>query len=75
MENKIYITLEGGRVAYVGLTKDLYQKNIDVVVIDFDCDGVPDEDLGISHGERALLDDLCPCQVKDGDIDLVWPNH
>uniref|UniRef100_A0A6M3M5H1 Uncharacterized protein n=1 Tax=viral metagenome TaxID=1070528 RepID=A0A6M3M5H1_9ZZZZ len=68
MEKTVFITVSGGMVQNVDVTKDL--DDIDVVLIDYDVDGAPDEEVTGIDGNRAAVGKFRADTIGDGDHQL-----
>lgn len=50
---KIYITMDGGLIQCISVTRAL--KDVDFIIIDFDTEGTDEEDITICNGEEAYV--------------------
>jgi len=53
MQNQIFITVDGGLIQHINVTKDL--KNVKITVIDYDIEGTPDEELTDIDDSQACI--------------------
>lgn len=53
MQNQIFITMEGGLIQHINVTRDLEKARI--TVIDYDIEGTPDEELTKIDDLQAII--------------------
>ena len=69
MHNTIFITIEGGVIQHIQATEDLVDQ-INLVVLDFDTDGVEDYKLNSVNDKKAVVYKHPVEPINDGDIDF-----
>jgi hypothetical protein len=52
-KKKVYITMDGGLIHCITVTKDL--KDVDFIIIDFDVEGRDDDEVSLCNGEEAYV--------------------
>ena len=68
MQKEMYITLEGGIIQNIDVSKDL--ESIKVVVIDFDIDGMPNHKLiRLPSHESVFVCEYAINVIDDGDVE------
>lgn len=52
-KRKVYLTLDGGLIHCITVTKDL--EDVDFIIIDFDTEGLEDEEVTLCNGQPAYV--------------------